>query len=49
MATFGSTRESFEVVKADNDRSWRAAFVQGLFLPTDKARRDAIIKDMDAR
>jgi pimeloyl-ACP methyl ester carboxylesterase len=44
-AVKGFFRESFGVVKAD-DRSWRTAFVSGMFLPTDKARRDAIITDM---
>jgi pimeloyl-ACP methyl ester carboxylesterase len=39
-------RESFDVVNADDDRSWRTAFVNGLFLPTDVARRAAIIQQM---
>jgi pimeloyl-ACP methyl ester carboxylesterase len=39
-------RESFDVVSADDDRSWRTAFVSGLFLPTDVARRAAIIQEM---
>ncbi len=33
-------------VEADLDRSWRTAFVTGLFLPTDTARRDEIISEM---
>ena len=41
-------RESFDVVSADDDRSWRTAFVSGLFLPTDVARREAIIRGMPA-
>jgi pimeloyl-ACP methyl ester carboxylesterase len=41
-------RESFDAVNADDDRSWRTAFVSGLFLPTDVARRAAIIQDMPA-
>jgi pimeloyl-ACP methyl ester carboxylesterase len=38
-------RASFDAVSADDDRSWRTAFVQGMFLPTDVARRAAIIKE----
>jgi pimeloyl-ACP methyl ester carboxylesterase len=41
-------RESVDAVSADDDRSWRTAFVSGLFLPTDVARRAAIIQDMPA-
>ena len=41
-------RESVDVVSADADRSWRTTFVSGLFLPTDVARRPAIIQDMPA-
>jgi len=41
-------RESFDAVSADDDRSWRTAFVSGLFLPTDMARRAAIIQEMPA-
>jgi pimeloyl-ACP methyl ester carboxylesterase len=41
-------RESIDVVSADDDRSWRTAFVSGLFLPTDVARRAAIIQEMPA-
>jgi len=41
-------RESSDVVHADDDRSWRTAFVSGMFLPTDVARRPAIIQDMPA-
>ena len=36
-------RESVDAVRADDDRSWRKAFVTGMFLPTDVARRQAII------
>jgi pimeloyl-ACP methyl ester carboxylesterase len=39
-------RESFAAVSADDDRSWRTAFINGMFLPTDVARRSAIIRDM---
>jgi pimeloyl-ACP methyl ester carboxylesterase len=38
-------RESCDAVAADDDRSWRTAFVQGMFLPTDVARREAIIEE----
>ena len=38
-------RESFDVVRADDDRSWRTAFVEGMFLPTDVTRRDVIIEE----
>jgi pimeloyl-ACP methyl ester carboxylesterase len=36
-------RESVDVVRGDEDGSWRTAFVKGMFLPTDVARRQAII------
>jgi pimeloyl-ACP methyl ester carboxylesterase len=36
-------RESVDVVRGDEDRSWRTSFVKGMFLPTDVARRQAII------
>jgi pimeloyl-ACP methyl ester carboxylesterase len=39
-------RESFDAVSADDDGSWRKAFVTGMFLPTDVARRAVIIKEM---
>jgi pimeloyl-ACP methyl ester carboxylesterase len=39
-------RESFDVVNADADRSWRTSFVNGLFAPTDVARRTEIIQAM---
>jgi pimeloyl-ACP methyl ester carboxylesterase len=41
-------RESFDVVRGDEDRSWRTAFVTGMFLPTDVARRQAIIEESPA-
>jgi pimeloyl-ACP methyl ester carboxylesterase len=41
-------RESVDVISADDDRSWRTAFVSGLFLPSDVARRAAIIQQMPA-
>jgi len=39
-------RDSLAAVRADDDRSWRTAFIEGMFLPTDAARREAIIKEM---
>jgi pimeloyl-ACP methyl ester carboxylesterase len=36
-------RDSVAAVRADGGRSWRTAFVKGMFLPTDVARRQAII------
>jgi pimeloyl-ACP methyl ester carboxylesterase len=36
-------RDSVDAVRGDEDRSWRTAFVRGMFLPTDVARRQAII------
>jgi pimeloyl-ACP methyl ester carboxylesterase len=36
-------RESVDAVRADEDGSWRTAFVQRMLLPTDTARRGAII------
>jgi pimeloyl-ACP methyl ester carboxylesterase len=41
-------RQSVDAVRADRDRSWRTAFVNGMFLPTDVARRAAITADMPA-
>jgi pimeloyl-ACP methyl ester carboxylesterase len=41
-------RESVAVVRADHDRSWRTAFVKGMFLPTDLTRRHAIIDGFPA-
>jgi hypothetical protein len=40
---FVQVRESVNVVRGDEDRSWRTAFVKGMFLPTDVVRRQAII------
>jgi pimeloyl-ACP methyl ester carboxylesterase len=40
--------ESVDAVRADGDRSWRTAFVKGMFLPTDAARRQAIIEEFPA-
>ena len=37
-------RESVDAVRGDEDRSWRTAFASGMFLPTDVARRQAIIE-----
>ena len=39
-------RESFSAVAADSDQSWRTAFVNGMFLPTDHVHRDEIISAM---
>src|SRR5690242_12024303 len=41
-------RESVAVVRGDEDRSWRTAFVKGMFLPTDVARRQAIVAGFPA-
>jgi pimeloyl-ACP methyl ester carboxylesterase len=41
-------RESSDVVAADEDRSWRTAFVKQMFLPTDAVRREAIIEAFPA-
>ena len=40
--------DSVDAVAADSDRSWRTAFVKGMFLPTDAARREAIIEALPA-
>jgi pimeloyl-ACP methyl ester carboxylesterase len=40
--------DSVDAVAADGDRSWRTAFVNGMFLPTDAARRQAIIEGFPA-
>ena len=39
-------RESVGAVATDDDGSWRAKFAAGMFLPTDAARRAAIIEQM---
>jgi len=39
-------REAADAVENDEDGSWRDAFVTGMFLPTDTARRDEIIRAM---
>jgi len=41
-------RESVAAVAADDDGSWRRNFVEGMFLPTDTARRAAILEQMPA-
>jgi pimeloyl-ACP methyl ester carboxylesterase len=41
-------RESAAAVEADGDGSWRRTFVEGMFLPTDVARRAAITEQMTA-
>ncbi len=38
--------DSVAAVCGDDDLSWRTAFIEGMFLPTDVARRRAIINDM---
>ena len=40
--------ESVDAVRDDGDRSWRTAFASGMFLPTDTARRQAIIEGFPA-
>ncbi|HEY5014262.1 MAG TPA: alpha/beta hydrolase, partial [Acidimicrobiia bacterium] len=35
-----------DAVAGDDDRSWRAGFVGGMFLPSDVVRRDDIIRGM---
>jgi pimeloyl-ACP methyl ester carboxylesterase len=37
-------RDCFDAVAHDDDGSWRTAFVNGMFLPTDVARRAAIVQ-----
>jgi pimeloyl-ACP methyl ester carboxylesterase len=39
-------RDSFEAVADDDDGSWRRQFVEGMFLPTDTARREDIVDGM---
>src|SRR5215510_7850286 len=39
-------RESADAVAADDTGSWRAKFAEGMFLPTDTARRADIIEQM---
>jgi pimeloyl-ACP methyl ester carboxylesterase len=39
-------RESAGAVAADEDGSWRTNFVEGMFLPSDTARREAILGQM---
>ncbi len=39
-------RESVAAVRADDDGSWRTAFVKSMFLPTDVAARAAIMQDV---
>jgi len=41
--------ESVNAVAADEDGSWRTSFVQGMFLPSDLARRSAIIGQLPAQ
>jgi pimeloyl-ACP methyl ester carboxylesterase len=41
-------RESSDAVSTDDDQSWRTAFVKGMFLPTDVARRATIVKEFPA-
>jgi pimeloyl-ACP methyl ester carboxylesterase len=37
-------RDSHDAVAHDDDGSWRTAFVMGMFLPTDVARRAATVQ-----
>jgi len=39
-------RESVGAVAADRDGAWRMKFVEGMFLPTDRVKRAAIIEQM---
>ena len=39
-------RSSVDAVDSDEDGSWRRAFVERMFLPTDVVRRSAIIENM---
>src|SRR6516225_2578460 len=39
-------RESIGAVAADGDGAWRMKFVEGMFLPTDRVKRAAIIEQM---
>jgi pimeloyl-ACP methyl ester carboxylesterase len=41
-------RRSIDAVNADDDGSWRKAFVERMLLPTDVARRAAIVTEMTA-
>ncbi len=41
-------RDSVDAVGADAGQSWRTAFVTGMFLPTDVARKQAIIEAFPA-
>jgi pimeloyl-ACP methyl ester carboxylesterase len=38
--------DSVAAVRSDDDRSWRTAFINGMFLPTDAIRREAIVNQM---
>ncbi|MDQ1467229.1 MAG: hypothetical protein QOH10_1644 [Actinomycetota bacterium] len=42
----GFIGQAADAVEADHDGSWRTAFVSGMFLPSDTARRDEIITGM---
>ena len=41
-------RDPVAAIRADGDRSWRTAFVKGMLLPTDAARRQAIVEAFPA-
>ena len=41
-------RDPVAAIRADGDRSWRTAFVKGMLLPTDAARRQAIVESFPA-
>ena len=38
--------QAADAIATDDDTSWRRAFVQGMFLPSDTVRRDEIISGM---
>jgi pimeloyl-ACP methyl ester carboxylesterase len=40
--------QAADAIENDGDGSWRASFVQGMFLPSDTVRRDDIVRGMSA-
>jgi pimeloyl-ACP methyl ester carboxylesterase len=47
-ATRGSLESMAQRCASDHDGAWRSAFVAGMFLPTDRVRRDQITAGMPA-
>ncbi|MDQ1424067.1 MAG: hypothetical protein QOD72_1565 [Acidimicrobiaceae bacterium] len=41
-------REAADTIESDHDASWRTGFVNGMFLPSDTARREEIFSGMTA-